>query len=81
MQNSKDTTYSSLSSKFDSEEIILKSNGVQTFTIRFNKVYSVNSKAQYLVLSDVILDYEDYLNSDDKANYENRTSIKTEYQK
>lgn len=81
LQNAKDTTYSSLDSKFDSEEIVLKPGAFQTFTIKFNKVYSVNTKAQYLVLSDVILDYEDYLNSNDKVNYENRTSIKTKYQK
>lgn len=81
LQNSKDTTYSSLNSKFDKEQIVLKPNSFQSITVKFNKGYSISNKAQYLVLSDVILDYEDYLNSEDKSNYENRTSIKVKYQK
>lgn len=81
LQNGKDTTYSSLNSKFDNEEVIMTPNSTQTLWVEFNKVYSSTNKAQYLVLSDVILDYEDYLNSDDKDNYSYRTSIKVQYQK
>ena len=81
LQNAKNTTYSSLNSKFDSEEIVLKPNGIQTLWVEFNKVYSSTNEAQYLVLSDVILDYEDYLNSEDKDTYSYRTSIKVQYQK
>lgn len=81
LQSSKDTTYSSLNSKFDNEEVIMTPNSTQTLWVEFNKVYSSTNKAQYLVLSDVILDYEDYLNSDDKDNYSFRTSIKVQYQK
>lgn len=79
LQDSNNITYSSLNSKFDSEEIILKPESAQSFIIRFNKGYSATNKANYIVLSDVILDYEDYLNSEDKTNYSNRTSIKMQY--
>lgn len=81
LQNLKGTTYSSLNSKFDNEEIIMKPNEIQTLWVEFNKVYSSTNKAQYLVLSDVILDYEDYLNCEDKDTYSYRTSIKVQYQK
>lgn len=80
LQNSKNTTYSSFGSEFD-EEIVMKPNSVRNFTVKFNKTYSSSNKAQYLVLSDVILDYEGYLQSEDKINYSNRTSIQIEYQK
>ena len=79
LQNSGETTYSSINSKFDNEEIIMEPGSTRYFTIKFNKAYSATSKAQYLVLSDVILNYEQYLDSNDKTNYSNRTSIKVRY--
>lgn len=81
LQNQNGTTYSSLDSKFDKEEIIMKPNKIETLWVEFNKVYSSTNKAQYLMLSDVILDYESYLNSNDKENYSNRTSVQIPYQK
>lgn len=81
LQNYSGMTYSSLNSEFDYEEIVMEPNSARTFIVGFNKVYSSTNKASFVVLSDVILDYEDYLNSDDKANYSNRTSIKVKYQK
>lgn len=81
LKNSKDVTYSSLNSQFDSEELILEPNRTQTYIVEFNKIYSVNNKAHYLVLSDVIFDYESYLKCEDKINYANRTNIKVKYQK
>lgn len=81
LQNRRDTAYSSFNSEFDSEEIIMEAKTTKTFTVTFNKSYSVDNKAIYLVLSDIILDYEDYLQSEDKHNYWNRTSIKMNCQK
>ena len=69
----------SLNSMFDMDEIVLEPNSAQTYVVQFNKVYSATNKAQYLVLSDVILDYEEYSKSDDKAYYSNRASIKVNY--
>lgn len=81
LQNAKGTAYSALHSEFDGEEIIMNPNSVKTFTIRFNKTYNSVNEADYLVLSDVILDYEEYSKSEDKTNYTNRTSLKVQYQK
>ena len=81
LQNSKDLTYSSLNSKFDNEEIIMTPNSVKSFIVRFNKTYDAKRKATHMVLSDVILDYEEYLSSTNKNEYSNRTSIKIQYQK
>ena len=81
LKNLQGITYSPLTSRFDSEEIVMGPDSVQSFTVRFNKSYSATNKATKLVLSDVILDYEDYLNCEDKSNYSNRTSIEVKYQK
>ena len=79
LQNSGGATYSSFNSEFDNEEIIMNPGSVKYFSVKFNKAYSVSNKAQYLILSDVILDYEKYLESADKTSYSNRTSIKVKY--
>lgn len=79
LKNSGETTYSSLDSKFDKEEIVMQPGSTRNFIVKFNKVYNSKNKARYLVLSDVILDYETYLQSEDKNNYSNRTSIKVDY--
>lgn len=81
LKNSNKTIYSSFNSKFDNEKIIINPNNTQTFTVDFNKSYSVNNKAEYLVLSDVILDYDKYLNMQDKTNYSNRKIIEIRYDK
>ena len=78
LQNTQGTQYSSINSKFDNEEVILRPNETQTLWVEFNKVYSSTNKAQYLVFSDIIFDYEDYLT--DKNNYSNRTSLNIKYQ-
>jgi len=80
LQNSTGITYSSLNSEFDYKTLILEAGKEQTFKVQFNKEYSATNKPQYLVLSDVILDYNTYLNSENKTNYSNRTSIKVKYQ-
>ena len=72
-------TYLSLNSLFDGEEHVLEPNSAETYIVEFNKLYDATNKANQLVLSDVIFDYEEYLNSDDKANYSNRMSIKVKY--
>jgi len=79
LQDANNLIYLSLNSVFDMDEIVLEPNSAQTYVIQFNKVYSATNKANYLVLSDVILDYEEYSNSDDKSYYSNRTSIKVNY--
>lgn len=72
LQNSNGVTYSSLNSDFDKKTIVLEPNEEQTFIVQFNKEYSASNKAQYLVLSDIILDYE--------TDNSKSTSIKVKYQ-
>ena len=79
LQNSKGVEYSSLNSEFDEQELLVKANHTQTFIVEFNKVYNPSNKATYLVLSDIIFDYENYLNTENKTDYSNRTSIKIKY--
>ena len=79
LKNAKGTAYSSFNSEFDSQELIMNPNSVRTFIVKFNKSYDAVNKARYLILSDVIMDYEDYLNSEDKNNYWNRRSFEIEY--
>lgn len=75
------TGYSPLNSEFETQVIVMEPNTSKTFNVTFNKEYSASNKAVYLVLSDIILDYEEYLASSDQSNYTNRTSIKMNYQK
>ena len=79
LQNSKGTTYSSLNSKFDNEEIIIYPNSMQNFIVKFNKGYNAGNKATEIVFSDIILDYEEYLESESKTEYTKRTKIKVKY--
>lgn len=79
LKNLEGIEYSSLNSEFDNEELVLKPHTSQTYIVEFNKSYSSNNKASYLVLSDVILDYEEYINSNNKNNYSNRTNITVKY--
>ena len=77
--NSKGLIYESLNTDLDNGNMIVESNDSQTFRVEFNKIYSSTSKADYLALQDIILDYESFINSGNKENYTNKTSIKLRY--
>lgn len=79
LKNSRGTTYSSLNSKFDKEEITLKPNNTKNYKVKFNKNYNPQNKVNTLVLSDVIFDYEEYLKYENKSDYANRTSIEIKF--
>jgi len=82
LQDSNGVNYMSLNSGFDSgKTILLNPNSSETFDIKFNKNYNINNLTRYLILNNVILDYDEYLNSEDKTNYLNKTSIKIDYRK
>lgn len=78
LQSSSGKIYPSVNSEFDLQNIVLKANSEETFTVDFNIVYGSNN-ATYLVISDIIFDYENYLKTENKKTYDNRTSIKLEY--
>lgn len=75
LKNSTGTTYSSLNSVFDNNEITLKPDNTKNYTVKFNKNYNPQNKVNSLVLSDIIWDYEEYVNTENKNDYSNRTSI------
>lgn len=79
LKNSRGTTYSSLNSKFDNEEITLKPNNTKNYTVKFNKNYNPQNQVNTLVLSDVIFDFEEYLKYENKSDYANRTSIEINF--
>ena len=43
--------------------------------IKFNKIYSSSNLTVKMIFSDVILDYKDYMQSTNKDEYTNRTSL------
>ena len=81
LQDSKGLIYESLNSEFDQQQIILNPGTYRTFVVKFNKIYDVSDKKMFLTLSDVILDYEEYIQIEDKQNYYKRTEVKVDYKK
>ena len=79
LKNSRGTTYSSLNSKFDNEEITIKPDNTKSYTVKFNRNYNPENNVDTLVLSDVILDYQEYLNYENYNDYKNRTSIEIKF--
>lgn len=71
-------TFSSLQSDFDKDdEIVIKPQNNRKFRIKFNKVYNTNVMIKELVFDNVILNYEEYLNSkDNDEEYNNRKELK-----
>lgn len=79
LQDSKGLIYESLNSEFDQQQIILNPGSYRTFVVKFNKIYDVSDKKMFLTLSDVILDYDEYIQLEDKQNYYKRTEVKVDY--
>lgn len=50
----------------------------KTINIKFNKIYNPTLKMAKMNFNNIIIDYEDYNNSQDKANYKNISSIQIE---
>lgn len=79
LQDSNGLIYESLNSEFDQQQIILNPGSYRTFVVKFNKIYDVSDKKMFLTLSDVILDYDEYIQLKDKQNYYKRTEVKVDY--
>lgn len=79
LENNVGTEYSAVNCKFDFEDVIINSKDIENYKVRFNKSYSISNKVKYFVFEDVILNYDEYLDSNDKSNYANRLTIKLEY--
>ncbi len=55
--------------------MIVESNKTKTITIRFNKIYSNQAVMRKMVFSDIITNYEEYEQAQDKKQYTNRTTL------
>ena len=79
LTNDDEVTYSAIQSEFDSDKpIILEPEDELTIKIKFNKVYNTNVEVTELVLNDIILNYDKYLQ--DTENYENRIELRVDLQ-
>lgn len=78
LEKPQNTKYSSINSRFDRNELILlEAKKERTFNIKFNKQYDTYNMGGELVIEDVILDYDKYLNSEDEVDYSlNRKDIR-----
>ena len=79
LRNSDGTVYSSINSQFDIGTVVINPNFTMLYTVEFNKTYNITNEAKYLVFSDVILNYDEYLQSENKLEYSNRTSLVVDY--
>lgn len=79
LQNYSGTTYSALNSEYEYNNAILSPKETRTFNVKFNKYYDLSTSIEYLTLLNVIMDYEDYLQSENKAEYSNIKTIQFKY--
>jgi hypothetical protein len=67
--------YKAYSYELDQTNLCIQPNETKTITIRFNKIYSNTVNIEQLVFSDIILNYEEYSQSEDKTQYVNRANV------
>ena len=73
--NNNDAKLYAMSNEIMDNELLLENNYINTISIKFNSTYSSSNTIKKLVFSNVILDYNNYLNSEDKENYDNIFSL------
>mgnify|MGYP004598697535 FL=1 len=79
LENDSNVQYSVMYNKTGLEDGIVNSKNTNIYILKFNKAYSATNKEKYMIFRDIILDYDTYLQSNDKNNYTNRVSIKIKY--
>ena len=70
LHNTNGGKFYAASSELLKEELLLENNYIHTIDVKFNKTYSYSNNIECLAFSNVVLDYEEYLNLDDKDKYE-----------
>ncbi len=78
VKDSKDVKYPSYSHEIVDSSLIIPSGGNRDLTIKYTNSFVVNRKIQYLVFSDIILDYYKYKDTSDKTQYKDRLKIEAE---
>ena len=62
LENENETRYSSYIDEMIAEELQVRANDTKEISIKFNKVYNPNNVITKLVLSDIVENYEEYVN-------------------
>jgi hypothetical protein len=75
---SNDCNYKAYSYELDKSALTVKANGTNTITIRFNKLYSNQTVINELVFNDIISNYDEYENLQNKTQYKNRLKASIE---
>ena len=75
LTNKNETRYSAYETEIMQNGLIIEKWIQRTLKIKFNKLYNPDRKVNKFVFSDVILNYEEYKNIENKEEYKNRTDI------
>ena len=60
------------------KDLIIEAGTTKKVSIKFNKIYNPSLQDNTINFTDIIMDYEEYSNSQDKENYKNISSIQVE---
>lgn len=75
---SNESHYDAYTYEMDIHDNVIESGKKKTYTIRFNKNYANSTVMKHMVFSDIIVDYEEYENTNNKKEYTNRMRIRVE---
>ena len=71
------TKYSSIDNGLNRKgQVVLNSGNNRKFKVKFNKAYNSNTIVTNLILNNIILDYEEYANTENKQSYTNTIDMK-----
>lgn len=69
------TEFSAFMYELADEDLILEKGETTTVKIKYNKMYNPEVEITSITFSDIIKDYEEYKNTENKKNYESRMSV------
>lgn len=75
---SNDSKYRAYSYEIDRSRLIIEPGRSRTITIKFNKRYSNEAITRRIVFSDIIKNYDEYKQTQNKKEYSNRWAISIE---
>lgn len=73
-----ESNYYAYSYEIDINDSVIEPQKSKKFTIKFNKIYSNKVAMKQMVFSDIIMDYEEYKNTQNKKEYTNRLKLTIE---
>lgn len=56
----------------------LRVRAIKNISIKFNKKYNTQREIEKIVFSDIVLDYDNYINYTNRAEFQNRAKIEIE---